>query len=132
MRAFSDALDAVPIALAENSGLHAINALTEVKARQAAERNPHLGIDCLSTGTNGDASPSMHSWHVLFSMTFSCDSISGATDMKEQGVFETLRGKQQQMRLATQVVRMILKIDDVVRVAVLLLCLLVLACVTDK
>jgi T-complex protein 1 subunit epsilon len=34
--------------------------------------------------------------------------------MKEQGVFETLIGKQQQMLLATQVVKLILKIDDVI------------------
>jgi T-complex protein 1 subunit epsilon len=33
--------------------------------------------------------------------------------MKFQHVFETLIGKQQQLQLATQVVRMILKIDDV-------------------
>lgn len=33
--------------------------------------------------------------------------------MKEQHVFETLIGKQQQMLLASQMVRMILKIDDV-------------------
>ena len=31
-------------------------------------------------------------------------------DMKEQKVFETLIGKQQQILLATQVVRMILKV----------------------
>ncbi len=34
--------------------------------------------------------------------------------MKEQGVFESLAGKLQQVQLATQVVRMILKIDDVI------------------
>jgi T-complex protein 1 subunit epsilon len=34
--------------------------------------------------------------------------------MKEQYVFETLIGKQQQILLATQVVKMILKIDDVI------------------
>ena len=34
MRAFSDALDVVPLALAENSGLAPIDSLTEVKARQ--------------------------------------------------------------------------------------------------
>ena len=34
--------------------------------------------------------------------------------MKSQKVFETLIGKQQQIMLATQVVRMILKIDDVI------------------
>ena len=34
-------------------------------------------------------------------------------DMKEQHVIETLHGKKQQINLATQLVRMILKIDDV-------------------
>lgn len=51
------------------------------------ETNPHLGIDCNDVGTN---------------------------DMKEQNVFETLIGKKQQLLLATQVVKMILKIDDVI------------------
>jgi len=51
------------------------------------ESNPHCGIVCNDVGTN---------------------------DMKEQNVFETLIGKQQQILLATQVVKMILKIDDVI------------------
>jgi T-complex protein 1 subunit epsilon len=34
--------------------------------------------------------------------------------MKNCGIFETLKGKQQQLLLATQVCRMILKIDDVI------------------
>lgn len=85
MRAFADALDAVPLALAENSGLPPIDSLTAVKARQIEENDPYLGIDCLENGTN---------------------------NMKQQNVFETLIGKRQQMLLATQVVRMILKIDD--------------------
>lgn len=87
MRAFADALDAVPMALAENSGLDPIVSLADVKAQQATENNPYLGIDCLQKGTN---------------------------NMKEQKVFETLIGKQQQIQLATQLVRMILKIDDVI------------------
>jgi hypothetical protein len=73
---FPDALEAVPLALAENSGLPSIESLTAVKARQLAENNPHLGIDCNDTGTN---------------------------DMREQNVFETLIGKKQQLFLATQV-----------------------------
>lgn len=87
IRAFADALDAVPMALAENSGLQPIDTLTAVKAQQIKENNPHLGIDCNDVGTN---------------------------DMKEQNVFETLMGKKQQFLLATQVVKMILKIDDVI------------------
>jgi len=35
------------------------------------------------------------------------------SDMKEQHVVETLLSKKQQILLATQVVRMILKIDDI-------------------
>ncbi|KAG2639548.1 hypothetical protein PVAP13_2KG003400 [Panicum virgatum] len=87
IRSFADALDAVPLALAENSGLPPIDTLTAVKAQQVKESNPHCGIDCNDVGTN---------------------------DMKEQNVFETLIGKQQQILLATQVVKMILKIDDVI------------------
>merc|ERR1719352_2282141 len=87
MRAFADALECTPSALAENSGLNPIEEVAAVKAAQAREGKPYLGVDCMSKGTR---------------------------DMKEQKVFETLIGKQQQMLLATQVVRMILKIDDVI------------------
>ncbi|CAL5219723.1 g1618 [Coccomyxa viridis] len=90
MRAFADALDQIPLALAENAGLSPIQSLTEVRSRQLKEKNPHLGIDCNSTGTN---------------------------NMKEQNVFETLIGKKQQLFLATQVCKMILKIDDVIQPA---------------
>jgi T-complex protein 1 subunit epsilon len=87
IRAFADALDDIPMALAENSGLSPINEVTTVKSRQLAENNPRLGVDCNQLGTN---------------------------DMREHLVFETLIGKQQQIQLATQVVKMILKIDDVI------------------
>ena len=53
MRAFADALEAIPMALAENSGLSPIETLSNVKAQQVAENNPALGIDCLQKGTNG-------------------------------------------------------------------------------
>jgi T-complex protein 1 subunit epsilon len=86
MLAFVKALDAIPLALAENAGLPPIESVAHVKSRQLAEKNPYLGIDCHEVGTN---------------------------NMQEQGVFETLMGKKQQMFLATQVCKMILKIDDV-------------------
>jgi len=88
VRAFADALDSIPIALAENSGLPAIETLAEIKARQISEKNSRLGIDCVQKGTN---------------------------DMKEQGVFDPLISKMQQFLLATQVVKMILKVDDVIK-----------------
>lgn len=53
MRAFADALEAIPIALAENSGLHPIETVAKVKAEQAVANNPQLGIDCMNRGTNG-------------------------------------------------------------------------------
>lgn len=86
MRAFAMALESVPIALAENSGLPAIESLAVSKSRQVSEKNPRLGIDALGSGT---------------------------CDMREQKVIESLIGKQQQLRLATQVTRLVLKIDDV-------------------
>lgn len=86
VRSFSEALEAVPLALAENSGHAPIETLAEVKSRQVKEKNPRLGIDCLHKGTS---------------------------DMKEQNVIETLMAKKQQILLATQLVRMILKIDDI-------------------
>lgn len=86
MRAFSDALESIPMALAENSGLDPIGELTKIRAAQATENNPYLGIDCNENGTN---------------------------DMKTQHVIETLIGKKQQINLATQLVKMILKIDDI-------------------
>jgi T-complex protein 1 subunit epsilon len=53
MRAFASALDAVPLALAENSGFSPIETLTEVKSRQVTEKRPNLGIDCNGRGENG-------------------------------------------------------------------------------
>lgn len=53
MRAFASALDAVPLALAENSGLSPIETLTDVKSRQIKEKNSRLGIDCNGRGENG-------------------------------------------------------------------------------
>merc|ERR1711910_221916 len=86
IHAFAAALENIPNALAENSGLNPIETVSAVKSMQVAEKNPHLGVDCVGAGTN---------------------------DMKAQHVIETLHGKKQQITLATQLVRMILKIDDV-------------------
>ena len=53
MRAFSDALEAIPLALAENSGLNPIQTVADIKSRQVAEGNPRLGVDCMDRGING-------------------------------------------------------------------------------
>ncbi|KAA8498129.1 T-complex protein 1 subunit epsilon [Porphyridium purpureum] len=87
VRAFADALDSIPMALAENSGMQPIESLSHAKAKQMREKNPRIGINCMKYSTD---------------------------DMKEQYVYESLRSKKQQLQHAAQVVKMILKIDDVI------------------
>eukprot|EP00933_Yihiella_yeosuensis_P046065 TRINITY_DN41533_c0_g1_i1.p1 TRINITY_DN41533_c0_g1~~TRINITY_DN41533_c0_g1_i1.p1 ORF type:complete len:578 (+),score=165.57 TRINITY_DN41533_c0_g1_i1:132-1736(+) len=87
MKAFAQALDVVPMALAENSGLNAIAEVSAVKAQQQTSSNAWHGVDCMQSGT---------------------------TDMWQQNVYESCASKTSQLRLATQVVKMILKIDDVI------------------
>jgi T-complex protein 1 subunit epsilon len=53
MRAFAEALDAIPMALAANSGLSPIETLADIKSRQVKEKNTRLGVDCMQTGSNG-------------------------------------------------------------------------------
>lgn len=86
-RGFANALDSIPMTLAENSGLDPIETLSNVRSRQVKERNPCLGVDCLGKGSN---------------------------DMKELFVVDPLIGKKQQLLLATQLTRMILKINNVI------------------
>jgi T-complex protein 1 subunit epsilon len=86
MNAFADALEEIPNALAENSGLPSIAHVAQCKAKHVAGEWQH-GIDCMQ---------------------------KGLTNMVEQEVFEACASKVQQLRLATQVVKMILKIDDVI------------------
>eukprot|EP00921_Rhytidocystis_pertsovi_P003254 GHVQ01005479.1.p1 GENE.GHVQ01005479.1~~GHVQ01005479.1.p1 ORF type:complete len:538 (-),score=79.35 GHVQ01005479.1:180-1793(-) len=87
VRAFADALLSLPEALADNSGMDAISTVSEAKAGQHLHKNPNLGVDCMQMGTS---------------------------DMLQQDVYETLISKQNQLSLATQVVKMILKIDDII------------------
>ncbi|KAL0639564.1 T-complex protein 1 subunit epsilon [Maublancomyces gigas] len=87
IRAFSQALDAIPLALAENSGLSPIETLASIKSRQAREKNSRLGVDCMQSGSN---------------------------DMREHFVIDPLIGKRQQLLLATQLCRMVLKVNNVI------------------
>jgi len=74
VRAFADALEQIPIALAENSGLDAIKCVAGAKTRQVNEKNPRIGIDCFAED-NGD--------------------------MKNARVYESYLSKRQQFLLAT-------------------------------
>jgi T-complex protein 1 subunit epsilon len=87
MRAFATALDTIPMVLAENSGLNPIASMAAVRAKQSETQDSWHGVDCMLTGT---------------------------TNMWEQNVYEACASKTNQFKLATQVVKMILKIDDVI------------------
>lgn len=87
MRAFATALDNIPMTLAENSGLSPIETLAAIKSRQVREKNSRLGVDCMATGSN---------------------------DMREHFVIDPLIGKRQQLLLATQLCRMVLKVNNVI------------------
>jgi T-complex protein 1 subunit epsilon len=87
IRAFASALEQIPLILADNSGMNANEALQRAKTRQIQENNPQIGISCLTAEVD---------------------------NMANVGVFETLVSKKHQVQLAAQVVKMILKIDDLV------------------
>lgn len=87
IRAYASALESIPAALATNSGLSPIDAVASLKSQQTAQRSSRIGVDCNCLGTN---------------------------DMNAQNVTDPLISKRQQFLLATQLVRMILKIDDVI------------------
>jgi len=78
-------LEEIPLALAENSGYNPIEYVSELKKLQIEEKLPFFGVDGMRKGT---------------------------THMMQQGVYESAVSKKQQLELATQVVKMILKIDE--------------------
>jgi len=86
--AFSDALEAVPMALAENAGLDPVDILVELRAR-----------------------------HDKGQIWAGVDPFRGTIrDMRQIGVLEPLSVKSQAVASATEAASMILKIDDMIAV----------------
>ena len=84
---FADAIEAIPLTLAENAGLDPIDIMVALRAKHE----------------NGD------------SATYGVDVFSGKIkDMLEMKVVEPLRVKQQVVKSATEAANMILKIDDLI------------------
>jgi len=86
IRAYAEALELIPYTLAENAGMHPIAIVTELRARHAAGET--------SAGIN-----------------VRCGAI---TNMVEEKVLQPLLVSTSALSLATETVRMILKIDDLV------------------
>ncbi len=83
---FADAMDAIPLSLAENAGMDPIDTMTELRASQSKGAK-WTGVDCRNTKV---------------------------ADMFRLNVLEPLVVKQQIIKSATEVVSMILRIDDVI------------------
>jgi len=74
VRAFADALEELPLTLAENSGYNAIEYVSKLREEQISEANPFIGVDA---------------------------NMQGTTNMYEQGIFESVLSKKNQLELAT-------------------------------
>ena len=91
-KAFADALEIVPVTLAENAGLNSIKVVTELRARQAkGETNVGVSIKRGGVGVMGGEEK----------------SSSG------EGVMQPLLVSTSAFELASETVKMILRIDDI-------------------
>ncbi len=87
VEAFAEALEAIPTTLAENGGMDAIDVLVELRSKHASEDGKHFGVDVLS---------------------------GKVEDMKGLGILEPAKVKKQAIASATEVARLILRIDDII------------------
>ena len=88
VKAYAEALEVIPYTLAENAGLHPIQIVTELR-KQHALGNNHCGIN-VKKGL--------------------------IADMREANVWQPLLVSISAMKLATETVQMLLKIDDMIGV----------------
>jgi thermosome len=84
--AFADALDSIPITLAENAGMDVIDTIAGLHSKQLSENNPWIGID-----------------------------VKGlkVADMRKKNIIEPLAVKEQVLKSATETTAMLLRIDDI-------------------
>ncbi|MEM3703260.1 MAG: thermosome subunit beta [Candidatus Bathyarchaeia archaeon] len=87
IEAFADAVESIPLILAENAGLDPIDIMVALRAKHESATTPSYGVDVF-TGK--------------------------IRDMMELNVVEPLRVKLQVVKSATEAASMILKIDDVI------------------
>lgn len=89
VEAFAEAVEEIPLTLAENAGLDPIDIMVALRAQHEKADSKTFGID-VNTGKIVDMCPKM--------------------------VFEPLRVKQQAIKSATEATNMILKIDDLISI----------------
>ena len=86
VKAFADAMEVIPYTLAENAGLNPIEIVTELRNKHVTTGNANFGIN-VRKGT--------------------------ITNILEEDVLQPLLVSTSAISLATECVRMILKIDDI-------------------
>jgi thermosome len=87
IEAFAEALESIPLALAENAGLDPIDVMVELRAKHEDPNNRWFGVDVFS---------------------------GEVKDTRNLNVLEPVRVKLQVLKSATEAASMILRIDDVV------------------
>ncbi len=83
---FAEALEAIPVAIAQNAGIDPIDIMVELRSKHNTPQNPWYGVN-VSTGKTAD--------------------------MWKMNVVEPVRVKKQVIRSAVEAVTMILRVDDV-------------------
>ena len=87
IEAFSDALEVVPRTLVENAGHDVLDSIVALRAAHEKEGGPYMGVDVYT----GDV-----------------------VDMRERGILDPAKVKEQALKTATELASMILRIDDVI------------------
>ena len=84
--AFADAIESIPIALAENAGMDVIDVIAELRSKQLSGNNPWIGVDVKDLKV---------------------------ADMRKKNIVEPLAVKEQVLKSATEATAMMLRIDDI-------------------
>jgi thermosome len=87
IEAYANAVEAIPLMLAENAGLDPIDIMVALRAEHESNHTPYFGVDVFS---------------------------GKIKNMLELNVVEPMRVKQQVVKSATEAANMILKIDDLI------------------
>src|SRR5437899_11469804 len=85
--AFADALEAIPVAIAQNAGIDTIDIMVDLRAKHNTPANKWFGVNVYTGKT---------------------------ADMWKLNIVEPLRVKKQVVRSATEAVTMLLRVDDVI------------------
>ena len=84
--AFADALESIPITLAENAGMDLIDTLISIRSSQSATKSPWIGVNVKETKVS---------------------------NMWDKNIIEPLAVKEQVLKSATEVAAMILRVDNI-------------------